>query len=135
MEVENDVEFAYVAVILIHLLDVAVHDLEGYQFVIGSVYAGDEEQGCVAPVDNLGVWETRCLSGNERLASERKGLLTFVLEEVTHAGPSREDEGGNVFGDFGLFLGRECGEPFAETLCSILTSGFGSTGRPKQRCS
>lgn len=30
LEVEDDVELAHVAVVLIHLLDVAVHDLEGY---------------------------------------------------------------------------------------------------------
>lgn len=59
----------------------------------------------------------------------RAGLLTFVLEEVTHAGSSGEDKGGDVFGDFGLLLGRERSEPLAETLCSVFMSGFESMKR------
>ena len=55
MEVEDDVEFADVAVVFVHLLDVAVHDFEGDEFVVGGVGGGDEEEGGVAAVYYFGV--------------------------------------------------------------------------------
>ena len=55
LEVEDDVELADVAVVLVHLLDVAVHDLEGDELVVGGVGGGDEEEGGVAAVDDFGV--------------------------------------------------------------------------------
>jgi hypothetical protein len=38
--------------------------------------------------------------------------LTFILQEVAHAGAAGEDELRDVFDDFGLVLGCERGEPF-----------------------
>lgn len=43
-------------------------------------------------------------------------MLAFVLEEIAHTRPSREDKLGHILDDFGFVLGRECGEPFRETL-------------------
>lgn len=55
LEVEDDVELADVAVVLVHLLDVAVDNLEGDELIVGRVAAGNEEERGVATVDNLGV--------------------------------------------------------------------------------
>lgn len=44
LEVEDDVELADVAVVLVHLLDVAMDNLEGDQLIVGGVAAGDEEE-------------------------------------------------------------------------------------------
>jgi len=55
LEVEDDVELAHVAVVLVHLLDVAVDDFERNQLIIGGVASGDEEERSVAAVDDLGV--------------------------------------------------------------------------------
>src|SRR5205085_536967 len=35
LEIEDDIKFADVAVVFVHLLDKAVHDLEGDQLVVG----------------------------------------------------------------------------------------------------
>ena len=55
LEVEDDVEFADIAVVFVHLLDVAVHDFEGDELVVGRIGGGDEEEGGVAAVDYFGV--------------------------------------------------------------------------------
>ena len=55
LEVEDDVELADVAVVFVHLLDVAVHDFERDEFVVGRVGGGDEEEGGVTAVDYFGV--------------------------------------------------------------------------------
>lgn len=55
MEIEDDVELADVAVVFVHLLDVAVHDFKGDEFVVRGVGGGDEEEGGVAAVDYFGV--------------------------------------------------------------------------------
>jgi hypothetical protein len=57
LEVEDDVELAHVAVVLVHLLDVAMDDFERDQLIVGGVAAGDEEERGVSAVDNLGVCE------------------------------------------------------------------------------
>ena len=44
LEVEDDVEFADVAVIFVHLLHVSMDDLQGDQFVVSRCASGDEEQ-------------------------------------------------------------------------------------------
>lgn len=44
LEVENDVEFADVAIVLVHLLHVSMDDLQGDQFVVSRCASGDEEQ-------------------------------------------------------------------------------------------
>ena len=54
-EREDDVELADVAVVLVHLFDVSVDDLEGDQFVVVRGAAGDEEQRGVSAVDNFRV--------------------------------------------------------------------------------
>ena len=55
-EGEDDVELADVAVVLVHLFDVSVDDLERDQFVVVRGAAGDEEQRGISAVDNFGVW-------------------------------------------------------------------------------
>lgn len=57
LEVEDDVELAYVAVVLVHLLDIAMDDLEGDQLIVGRVASGDEEERGVAAIYDLGVWQ------------------------------------------------------------------------------
>jgi hypothetical protein len=55
LEVEDDVELADVAVVLVHLLDVAVDDFERDQLIVGRVAAGDEEERGISAIYNLGV--------------------------------------------------------------------------------
>jgi hypothetical protein len=55
LEVEDDVELANVAVILVHLLNISMHDFEGNQLVIGGSATGDEKEGGITAVDDLGV--------------------------------------------------------------------------------
>lgn len=52
--------------------------------------------------------------GQERTGGEREEH-TLVLEEVTHARPTSEDELCDVFHDLGLCLWRHRREPFRET--------------------
>lgn len=56
MEVENNVQLADVTVILVHLLDVTMHDFEGDQLVVGRSASGDEKEGSITAVNNLAVW-------------------------------------------------------------------------------
>jgi hypothetical protein len=53
LEVEDDVELADVAVVLVHLLDIAVDDFERDQLIVGGVTTGDEEERGIAAVDDL----------------------------------------------------------------------------------
>jgi hypothetical protein len=55
LEVEDDVQLADVAVVFVHLLDIAVDDLECDQLIVGVVGSGDEEKRSVAAVDDLRV--------------------------------------------------------------------------------
>jgi hypothetical protein len=55
LEVENDVQLADIAVILVHLLHVTVNDFEGDQLVIGRCASGDEEERGITTVNDLGV--------------------------------------------------------------------------------
>lgn len=55
LKVEDDIKFAHIAIIFVHLFDEAMHNLQGYEFVIGGVYSGDEEKGGITAVYNLGV--------------------------------------------------------------------------------
>ena len=57
LEVEDDVELAHVAVVLVHLLDVAMDDLEGDQLIVSRVAAGDEEERGISAIYDLGVWK------------------------------------------------------------------------------
>jgi hypothetical protein len=55
LEVEDDVQLADVAIVLVHLLDIAVDDFEGDQLIVGVVGSGDEEERGIATVDDFGV--------------------------------------------------------------------------------
>ena len=55
MKIEDDVELADVAVIFVHLLDVAVHDFKSDKLVVGGGAPNYEEERGVAAVDDLGV--------------------------------------------------------------------------------
>lgn len=57
MEIEDDIKLTHVAIVFIHLLDISVDDLEGDELIINSITAGDEEEGGIATVDDLGVWQ------------------------------------------------------------------------------
>ena len=57
MKVEDDVQLANVAIVLVHLLNVAMHNFEGYELIIGVVGGCDEEEGGVAAVNYLGVYK------------------------------------------------------------------------------
>lgn len=56
LKVENDIQLAHVSIIFVHLLDVAVDDFEGDQFVVGGSTAGDEKEGCITAIDYFAVW-------------------------------------------------------------------------------
>lgn len=62
LEVEDDVQLADVAVVLVHLLDIAVDDLERDQLIVGVVGSGDEEERGIAAVDDF------CVCGGGGLA-------------------------------------------------------------------
>lgn len=53
LEIEDDVELANIAVVLVHLFHVAMDGLEGDQFVVGRSASGDEEEGGIATVDDF----------------------------------------------------------------------------------
>lgn len=55
LEIEDDVQLTNISVVLVHLLHVAVHNLEGNQFVIGGIASGDEEERGISAVNDLGV--------------------------------------------------------------------------------
>jgi hypothetical protein len=125
LEVEDDVQLAHVAVVLVHLLDITVDNLEGYEFVVDGVAAGDEEEGGIAAVDDFGVWRNIvslvCAVDpcQTRRATATDGQ-TFVLEEIAHARAAGEHELRDVFHDLGLFLGRERREPLGKALFSTV---------------
>lgn len=58
-EGEDDIELAHVAVVLVHLLDIAVNDFEGDQFVVVGGAADNEEERGISTVDNLGVCQSQ----------------------------------------------------------------------------
>lgn len=84
MEIEDYVELAHVAVVFIHLFHVAMHDLEGDEFIVGRSTAGDEEERGVTSVDYLGIYDCEQV----RFQGLEYNLITFVLEEVAHASSS-----------------------------------------------
>jgi hypothetical protein len=53
LEVEDDIELADIAVIFVHLLDIAVDNLQCDELVVVGCATGDEEEGSVAAVDNF----------------------------------------------------------------------------------
>lgn len=56
LEVEDDVQLAHVAIVLVHLFHVSMNDLEGDQFIVCRGTTGDEKERCIAAIDNFGVW-------------------------------------------------------------------------------
>lgn len=55
LEVEDDVQLAHVAVVLVHLFYVAVNNLERDELVIRRVGGGDEEERGISTVYDFGV--------------------------------------------------------------------------------
>ena len=55
LEVEDDVQLADVAVVFVHLLYIAVYNLEGDELIVGGIGGGDEEQRCISTVHDFGV--------------------------------------------------------------------------------
>jgi hypothetical protein len=67
------------------LLDIAVDDLKGDEFVIGRVAAGDEEKGGVAAIDYLAVWGMGSDGGHAMNKSRHlyiRGSCTFSYGET-----------------------------------------------------
>lgn len=58
-EREDDVQFADIAVILVHLLDVSVDDFESDQLVVFGRASGNEEEGGISTIYYLGVYRLR----------------------------------------------------------------------------
>lgn len=56
LKVEDDVQFTHVAIVLVHLFNVSVDDLQSNQFVVGRGTAGNEEKGRITAIDNFGVY-------------------------------------------------------------------------------
>lgn len=69
-EGEDDIELAHVAVVFVHLFDVSVDDLQGYQLVVVGVGSCDEEERSISAVDDLRV----CMVGLLEMSRPRKGL-------------------------------------------------------------
>lgn len=63
MEIEDDVELAHVPVVFIHLLDVAVDDLEVDQFIVGGGAARDKEEGGITAIDDFRVCDSILSAG------------------------------------------------------------------------
>lgn len=53
LKVEDDIEFADVTVVFVHLLNVSMHNFEGYQLIVRRSATGDEEQGGISTIDNF----------------------------------------------------------------------------------
>jgi hypothetical protein len=63
LEVEDDVQLAHVAVVLVHLLNIAVDDLEGDQLIVSVVGSGDEEKRGVSVVGEVSVCDEKANAG------------------------------------------------------------------------
>lgn len=55
LKVENDIQFANIPIVFVHLLNIAMNNLKGDQFVIRGRTTGDEEERCITTVDNFRV--------------------------------------------------------------------------------
>jgi hypothetical protein len=69
LEVEDDVELADIAIIFVHLFNVAVHNFERYKLIVGRVAPGDEEERSIAAIDNFAVCSGRSVRSSSSLAS------------------------------------------------------------------
>ena len=70
LEVEDDVQLAHVAVVLVHLLDKAMHNLQRDQLVVRRVDACDEVERGVAAIHDLGVCGSQRLGRHAHRHSE-----------------------------------------------------------------
>jgi hypothetical protein len=103
------------------LFDVAVHDLQADELVVGGSASGNEEEGGVTTVDYFLIWEPRTVSDTD-VDPKSMSIRTFVFQKVAHACASREDNLRDIFDDLGFFLGRKGGEPLGQTLCRFCMS-------------
>lgn len=61
-------------------------------------------------------------------------MPAFVFEEVAHASASRQHQLRDIFDNLGLFLRRECGEPFREALLWGIAFSLASSRRRGTTC-
>lgn len=92
-------------------------DFEGDQLVVGGRTAGDEEEGGIATVDDLGIYTGAVSTEHKRIDSNR----TFVLKEVAHPGATRQNQLGHILDDLGLLLGGQSRKPFGEALRKLVS--------------
>ena len=114
LEVEDDVQFADVAVVLVHLLDIAVDDFEGDQLVVGVVGGGDEEERGIATVDDFGV----CERGGQQ--ESRQQLVQVKLRNISMSWYGSQAGGGPLQG-----IGYLC----TRGSCTCACGGRGLAGR------
>lgn len=117
-EREYNIELADVAIVLVHLLDVAMDDFEGNQLIVVGGAAGDEEEGGVSAVDDLGVCSDPSVSKEKkpRVVLSTRYEQTFILKEVAHARAAGQDQLRDILDNLGLVLGGQSGEPFGQAL-------------------
>jgi len=53
LKVEDDIEFANIPIVFVHLFNITMHDLESDQFIVRGSASGDEEKRSIATIDNL----------------------------------------------------------------------------------
>jgi hypothetical protein len=87
LEVEDDVQLANIAVVFVHLLDIAVDDFESDQLIVGIVGSGDEEERGIAAVHDFGVCGgTVSKSGSACEVAEHKRVLVWASKLVGDQG-------------------------------------------------
>jgi hypothetical protein len=87
LEVEDDVQLANVAVVLVHLLDIAVDDFESDQLIVCVVGSGDEEERGIAAVHDFGVCGgSVSKSGSAYEVAEHKCVLVWASKLVGDQG-------------------------------------------------
>ena len=114
----------HVSEIPIQDFDVAVDDLERYEFVVSRRNATDEEERSVSPVDDLGICKgkerrsstTTCGTRGQNCQRVKVGWIkcTLVFQDVTHLGPPREHELRHVLDDLGFHPLGHRREPFLQ---------------------
>jgi hypothetical protein len=74
LEVEDNIQLANIAIVFVHLFNVAVNDFKGDQFIIGGSTAGDEEKRSISTVDNFRVWcESKAVSAKFQVERGKSG--------------------------------------------------------------
>lgn len=83
---------ADIAIVLVHLLNISVYNLESYELIIGRGTSCDEEEGSVTSVNDLRIWQP-CISNcswseytSSNLYTPGSCTFSFVWPEpiVTH---------------------------------------------------